>query len=109
MYSKNRAAPNYTIYAHYLDANPGDPDTNMDQQRNRITTANALKQAQALANAGTVYYSYTLVILLLHIKCYWHSIIRTSLLTASTIEEQLIFAQEILMELDHFWTKQLSR
>eukprot|EP00731_Ephydatia_muelleri_P000968 Em0001g968a len=36
------------------DANPGDPDTNMDQQRNRITTANALKQAQALANAGNL-------------------------------------------------------
>ena len=66
MYSKNRAVPNYIIYAHYLDANPGDPDTNIDQLRNRITIANALKQAQALANAGTVYYSYTLVILLLH-------------------------------------------
>ena len=34
------------------DADPGAPDANLDQQRNRITAAAALKQAKVLADSG---------------------------------------------------------
>ena len=34
------------------DADPGAPDANLDQQRNRIIAAAALKQAKVLADSG---------------------------------------------------------
>ena len=34
------------------DTDPGAPDANLDQQRNRITAAAALKQAKVLADSG---------------------------------------------------------
>ena len=35
-----------------LDANSGEPDLSVDEQRNRIVTANAINQGQALADKG---------------------------------------------------------
>ena len=36
----------------FKDAAPGAPDPDLDQQRNRVVAAAALKQAQALADQG---------------------------------------------------------